>query len=110
MSALIVLGLGVGTTTPAMSVAILGAVERARSGLAAGVLNAARQTGGVIGVAVLGALVGSPVSVAGVSLGSFLGAAMLALAGALATTLFRHASGAEPSMVRPTAATRGEHP
>lgn len=86
--ALVVLGLGVGTTTPAMSVAILNAVERERSGLAAGVLNSARQTGGVIGVALLGALVGSPASLAGAQLGSFAGATALGLAGVLAIVAF----------------------
>jgi MFS transporter, DHA2 family, methylenomycin A resistance protein len=106
--ALLALGLGVGTTTPAMSVAILGAVERARSGLAAGVLNAARQTGGVIGVAVLGALVGSPASAAGVSLGSFVGATALAVAGALAIAVFRDAGAAKPSTTRAAAEMRGE--
>jgi MFS transporter, DHA2 family, methylenomycin A resistance protein len=108
--ALLVLGLGVGTTTPAMSIAILRAVERERSGLAAGVLNAARQTGGVIGVAVLGALVGSPASAAGVSFGSFLGATMLALAGALAIAVFRDASARDPSTVPAVAAAPGERP
>ena len=106
--ALLVLGLGVGTTTPAMSVAILGAVERGHSGLAAGVLNAARQMGGVIGVAVLGALVGSPPSVAGVSLGSFVGASALALAGALAIAAFRDDGAEQPSSARPAGEARGE--
>jgi MFS transporter, DHA2 family, methylenomycin A resistance protein len=67
-----------------MTVAILGTVERERSGLAAGVLNVARQTGSVIGVAVLGGLLGSPANVAGVRLGSFVGAIALGLAGMLA--------------------------
>ena len=84
ISALLTLGLGVGTTTPAMTVAILGTVERERSGLAASVLNVARQTGSVIGVAVLGGLLGSPANVAGVRLGSFVGAIALGLAGVLA--------------------------
>jgi DHA2 family methylenomycin A resistance protein-like MFS transporter len=85
MPALLTLGLGVGTTTPAMTVAILGAVERERSGIAAGILNVARQTGGVIGVALLGAFLGSPANVAGARLGSFVGATALALAGMLAS-------------------------
>lgn len=59
------IGIGAGITTPAMSLMVLDAVDRERSGLASGILNSARQAGGVIGVALLGALLGSPVSVHG---------------------------------------------
>jgi DHA2 family methylenomycin A resistance protein-like MFS transporter len=37
--------------------ALLGSVEKARSEIAAGVLNATRQTGSVLGVALFGSLV-----------------------------------------------------
>jgi DHA2 family methylenomycin A resistance protein-like MFS transporter len=37
---------------------LLGSVAKSRSGIAAGVLNATRQTGSVLGVAMFGALVG----------------------------------------------------
>jgi MFS transporter, DHA2 family, methylenomycin A resistance protein len=37
---------------------MLGSVEKSRSGIAAGVLNATRQTGSVLGVALFGSLVG----------------------------------------------------
>ena len=37
---------------------LLGSVEKSRSGIAAGVLNATRQTGSVLGVALFGSLVG----------------------------------------------------
>jgi DHA2 family methylenomycin A resistance protein-like MFS transporter len=43
---------------PPMTSALLGSVEKARSGIAAGVLNATRQTGSVLGVALFGSLVG----------------------------------------------------
>jgi len=36
----------------------LGSVDKARSGLAAGVLNSTRQTGSVVGVALFGSLLG----------------------------------------------------
>jgi DHA2 family methylenomycin A resistance protein-like MFS transporter len=49
---------GIGLAVPAMTTAILSSVDRARSGVASAVLNAARQVGGAIGVAVFGALVG----------------------------------------------------
>jgi DHA2 family methylenomycin A resistance protein-like MFS transporter len=48
---------GMGLAVPAMTTAILSTVERARSGTASAVLNAARQVGGAIGVAAFGALV-----------------------------------------------------
>jgi DHA2 family methylenomycin A resistance protein-like MFS transporter len=59
------IGGGAGITTPAMSLAVMDAAERERSGLASGILNSARQTGGVIGVALLGGLLGEPASQGG---------------------------------------------
>jgi DHA2 family methylenomycin A resistance protein-like MFS transporter len=53
---LVVLGFGLGILVPAMTSALLGAVDTDRSGVAAGTLNTARQTGSVIGVAVFGSL------------------------------------------------------
>jgi len=54
---LLIAGSGIALTVPTMTNATLSAVDRARSGIASGVLNAARQTGGVLGVAVFGLLV-----------------------------------------------------
>lgn len=62
------IGIGAGSTSPAMSLAALDGAERRRSGLASGLLNSARQTGGVIGVAILGALLGDPASLHGMRL------------------------------------------
>jgi MFS transporter, DHA2 family, methylenomycin A resistance protein len=47
---------GMGLAVPAMTTAILSSVAREMSGTASAVLNAARQTGGAIGVATFGAL------------------------------------------------------
>lgn len=77
---LIAIGGGAGVTTPAMSLTVLDAVERERSGLASGILNSARQAGGVIGVALLGALLGESVSMAGFRYAAI--AAVIAFAGA----------------------------
>jgi DHA2 family methylenomycin A resistance protein-like MFS transporter len=41
---------------PAMTAVAIGSAPEHRIGLASGILNAARQTGGALGVAVLGAL------------------------------------------------------
>ena len=53
---LVLLGLGLGTLVPAITSALLGSVEPHRSGVAAGTLNSARQTGSLVGVALFGAL------------------------------------------------------
>ena len=53
-------GLGLGLLTPAVVAAAMGAVQADRAGLAAAVNNTARQAGGAIGIAVSGAVAGSP--------------------------------------------------
>jgi DHA2 family methylenomycin A resistance protein-like MFS transporter len=42
-----------------MTAALLGSVEKSRSGIASGTLNTARQTGSVVGVALFGSLAAS---------------------------------------------------
>ncbi|WP_244376074.1 MFS transporter [Streptomyces ficellus] len=54
----IVAGFGIGLVVPSMTNAMLGSVDPANAGIASGVLNASRQLGGLIGVAVMGLLVG----------------------------------------------------
>jgi DHA2 family methylenomycin A resistance protein-like MFS transporter len=53
----ILLGL-VSLAMPAMTAAVVGAARPEHAGVASGVLNAARQSGGALGVAVLGSLLG----------------------------------------------------
>jgi len=48
---------GMGLAVPAMTTTVLASVEKQRAGTASAVLNAARQAGGTIGVALFGALV-----------------------------------------------------
>jgi DHA2 family methylenomycin A resistance protein-like MFS transporter len=55
---LVAIGAGLGLLVPPLTSTLLGSVEKARSGLAAGVLNATRQTGSVLGVALFGSLIG----------------------------------------------------
>ncbi|MET4485700.1 MFS transporter [Bradyrhizobium sp. LA7.1] len=50
---------GLGLLVPPLTSSLLGSVDKARSGIAAGVLNATRQTGSVLGVALFGSLVAS---------------------------------------------------
>jgi MFS transporter, DHA2 family, methylenomycin A resistance protein len=54
---LIAMSSGLGLLVPPLTSALLGSVEKSRSGIAAGVLNATRQTGSVLGVALFGSLV-----------------------------------------------------
>jgi DHA2 family methylenomycin A resistance protein-like MFS transporter len=54
---LVLLGLGMAATMPAMTAAIMLAAPREYAGIASGVLNASRQVGGVLGVALLGTLI-----------------------------------------------------
>jgi DHA2 family methylenomycin A resistance protein-like MFS transporter len=55
--ALIAAGFGMAFTMPAATAAIIEAAPADRTGIASGVLNAGRQAGGAIGVALLGTLV-----------------------------------------------------
>jgi MFS family permease len=53
------IGGGLGLLVPPLTSALLGSVDKSRSGVAAGVLNATRQTGSVLGVALFGSLLGA---------------------------------------------------
>jgi DHA2 family methylenomycin A resistance protein-like MFS transporter len=59
---LLALGYGLGVIVPAMTAALLGSLETSWSGIAAGTLNTARQTGSVIGVALFGSLLSGDVT------------------------------------------------
>lgn len=48
--------LAAGLITPAATSALMGAVDKHRAGIAAGTLNAARQVGAALGVALFGGL------------------------------------------------------
>jgi MFS transporter, DHA2 family, methylenomycin A resistance protein len=56
---LLAMGGGLGLLVPPLTSALLGSVEKTRSGVAAGVLNSTRQTGSVLGVALFGSLIGA---------------------------------------------------
>ena len=59
---LVLIPAGMGLAVPPMTTSILSAVAPRMAGTASGVLNAARQVGGALGVAVYGALAASPVA------------------------------------------------
>jgi len=75
---LIPIGMGLGV--PAMTTAILAAVDKAWSGTASAVLNAARQAGGAIGVAAFGLITGARGPVGGLH-GAAIASGILLLAG-----------------------------
>jgi DHA2 family methylenomycin A resistance protein-like MFS transporter len=62
-------------------------------------LNGARQTGGVIGVALLGALIGEPATLAGARSAFLVAAGALALAGIVALSASRQARLASPALI-----------
>jgi DHA2 family methylenomycin A resistance protein-like MFS transporter len=87
LPAFVVIPLGMGLAVPAMTTSVLASVERERAGIGTAALNAARQTGGVIGVAAFGALLGPSRIVGGMhaaslaAVGLLLGAAVVAWRG-----------------------------
>jgi DHA2 family methylenomycin A resistance protein-like MFS transporter len=56
---LVAMGFGISFTMPAMTAAVIESAPRERSGIASAVLNASRQVGSVLGVALLGSFVGN---------------------------------------------------
>ena len=89
--ALLLWGVGLGLLTPAVVSAAIASVPADRAGLASGINNTARQTGGAIGIAAYGALAGPPAATAGFLRGlhvAGVSTAVLWVAAALATALF----------------------
>jgi DHA2 family methylenomycin A resistance protein-like MFS transporter len=69
---------------PPLTSTLLGSVDASRSGIAAGVLNATRQTGSVLGVALFGSLIAQTAAfMAGLRLSLVISAAVLLAAAAV---------------------------
>ncbi|MCX5364595.1 MFS transporter [Streptomyces sp. NBC_00124] len=83
---LVPMALGCALAVPPLTAAMMDAVPAERAGLAAGVLNAARQVAGGLSVAVFGVLVADGFE-AGMRLGLAIGAGLLLLTGALSFRL-----------------------
>jgi DHA2 family methylenomycin A resistance protein-like MFS transporter len=101
-AALALNGIGGGFAIPAVTAAVMGSSPPALAGIASASLNAGRQVGGVLGVAVLG---GIATTTGGVAAGAMHEAALLAALGlaaasALAYTLgpARERVAAEPAL------------
>ena len=81
---LIAISGGLGLLVPPLTSTLLGSVDKARSGIAAGVLNATRQTGSVLGVALFGSLVAAQGAfITGLHLSLVISAVVLFLAAAV---------------------------
>lgn len=91
----VVIPSGMGFAIPAMTAAILSSVDRSRSGTASAVLNASRQTGGAMGVAVFGALVGTtPLQIVrALQISAMASAGLVTIATLLAWRRIRHMEG-----------------
>jgi DHA2 family methylenomycin A resistance protein-like MFS transporter len=91
----VMLPAGMGFAIPAMTAAVLSSVDRNRSGTASAVLNASRQTGGAIGVAIFGALVGNTATqiVLGIKMASLISVGLLFIATAIAWKYIRRTQG-----------------
>lgn len=81
---LIAAGFGMAFTMPAATNAIIGAAPAERAGIASGVLNASRQAGGAIGVALLGTLVRSGAFIPGLRTAMLVAGGAFFLAAAVA--------------------------
>jgi DHA2 family methylenomycin A resistance protein-like MFS transporter len=96
---LAIIGGGLGLLVPPLTSTLLGSVEKARSGIAAGVLNSTRQTGSVLGVALFGSLAGQPDTfMAGAHASLVISACLLLAAGA---AVWRGASTQQGETARP---------
>ena len=86
LPAFLLIPTGMGLAIPAVTTAILGATEKTFSGVATGVLNAGRQAGGAMGVAIFGALCGRSETniVHGLRSSAIVATVLLAIVGAIA--------------------------
>ncbi|MEN8655779.1 MFS transporter [Streptomyces sp. 21So2-11] len=106
---LLVAGFGIGLVVPSMTNAMLGSVDPANAGIASGVLNASRQLGGLLGVAVMGLLVGEATSghfLSGLRVALVCAVAALAVSGVLSAVGIRTSGAADaaPAAISPKAA------
>lgn len=98
---LLILPLGVGVAVPAMTTALLATVPKARSGVASGVLNTVRQSGGAVGVALYGAFLAAA-GVPGIQNAFALSSVLLLAAAATAVLGIRERHAAEIERVPQT--------
>jgi DHA2 family methylenomycin A resistance protein-like MFS transporter len=97
---LIAAGFGMALTMPAATAAVIEDAPAEHAGIASGVLNAARQAGGAIGVAVLGTLIAGGGFVSGLHAAMAVSGASFLL-GALVTAIYvRHHGSSDERVFR----------
>jgi len=104
---LVLNGIGGGLAIPAVTSAVMGSAPTALAGIASATLNAGRQVGGVLGVAVLGGLA---VAGGGVEAGAMHEAVVIAALGLAAASALAYALGpprAAVAAAKPAFALRG---
>jgi len=75
----VALGAGLDLLAPPLTSMLLGSIDKSRSGVASGVLNAKRQIGSVLGVALFGSLIAAHGLAPGLHISLVISAALLAL-------------------------------
>ncbi|WP_320534762.1 MFS transporter [Robbsia andropogonis] len=89
LPSLLLLAIGSGVSTPALTSTIIGSVDKSRSATASAIFNAARQVGSAIGVALFGAqMVGSAAQMAAGAASSFDVSTVLRVASAFLAALY----------------------
>jgi MFS transporter, DHA2 family, methylenomycin A resistance protein len=83
VAGLTVTGFGIGLVVTAITSALLGSVDESRSGIASGTLTAFRQTGSVLGVAVLGSVFAGMGAIGGLEVASAISVGLMAAVAAL---------------------------
>lgn len=78
------IGGGLALSVPPLTSALLGSVAKPCSGVAAGVLNSARQTGSVLGVALFGSLIGQNTFLSGLRAALIISALLAGVAATIA--------------------------
>ncbi len=81
LPSMMVFGLGLATTVSPLTTAILGAVDTSRSGIASAVNNAVSRVAGLLVIAMLAAIVGGSLDLAGFHRAAVVTAAMMAIGG-----------------------------
>lgn len=88
------IGFGSGVVTPAVTAAVMGTIDTSRAGIAAGVLNASRQSGSAFGVALFGALMSTARTPRqGILMAALLAIGLSLVAAACWRTASRHGTG-----------------
>ncbi len=103
VAGLVLVGTGLGLATSPSQSAAMSAVDHAQAGMAGGALSTSRYLGGVVGIAVLGALLAAHADVAAHSAAARFYAATLALSAVATLFLPGRVRAVEPGVLQPAA-------